>query len=54
MLFSPKNRFQFHPAKFENLKTIQIKKVSQLHKDKVCWSETIFSFWSSNVFPIQI
>ena len=40
--------------KFQKLKKFQTKKLFQLEKDEVRWSETIFSFWSSNVFPIQI
>ena len=44
--------------KISNLKTSKLrdfhtKKMSQLHKDKICLSEIIFSFWSSNVFPIK-
>ena len=54
--FSPKNSFQFHSAKFENFKTEKFsdkKKVSQLHKDKVCWSEAILCFWSSNQMTVK-
>jgi len=40
--------------KISKLRNFQTKNVSQFNKDKVCWSETIFSFWFSNVFPIQI
>ena len=36
------------------LRNFQTKKVSQLQKDKVCWSKTIFSLWFCNVFPLQI
>ena len=29
-------------------------KLSQLHKAKICWTESIFSCWSGNVLQIQI
>ena len=48
------SNFILQSLTISKLKNFQTKKVSQLLKDKVCWSETIFSFWSSNVFPIQI
>ena len=28
--------------------------MSQLHKENIYWSKTIFSFWYSNVFRIRI
>ena len=48
------SKFILQGLKIYKLSNFQTKKLSQLHKDKVYWSETIFSFWSSNVFPIQI
>jgi hypothetical protein len=48
------SKFIQQRLKISKLRNFQNKKVSQLHKDKVCWSESISSFWSSDVFPIQI
>ena len=47
---------KFQPAKFEIFKTEKNldKKLSHLHRAKICWSETILSCWSGNVSPIQI
>ena len=55
-LFSPKNSFQIHPAKFKNFKTEKFsdEKSVSVEKRQSLKSETIFSFWSSNIFPIQI
>ena len=40
--------------KFQNWDRFQTKNMSQLQKDKICWSETIFHFfWSSNVFQFK-
>ena len=39
---------------FQNWDRFQIKTLSHLLKDKICWSETIFRFCSDNIFSIQI
>ena len=49
------SNFILQSFKTSELRNFQTKKVSQLHKYKVCWSETIFSdfgpatFFQSNV-----
>ena len=40
--------------KILELINFQTTKVALLLKDKPCWSEIIFNFWSSNVFEIQV
>ena len=42
------SNFVLQSFKTSELRKFQTKKVSQLHKHKVCWSETIFSFWSNS------
>ena len=54
-LVQKKKSFRIHPAKIEisKLRNFQTKKMFQFHKDKVCWSETILSFWSSSIALLQ-
>ena len=42
------SKFIWQRLNISKLRNFQTRKVSQLNKDIVCWSETIFSFWYSN------
>ena len=43
------SNFILQSLKTSKLRNFQTKKVSQLYKDRVCWSATIFSFSNSNL-----
>ena len=47
------SNFILQSLKISKLRNFQTKKVFQLHKDKVCWSEAILCFWSSNQMTVK-